>query len=236
MKPTSTLSPTRQRSKSPSQTKEQRVQKRERTGRILDKLQQYPPVRGLELHFKNPYQLLVATILSAQCTDARVNQVTPALFKRFPSPQSLAQASQHDVEQLIYSTGFYKAKAKNLIHCADQLVRNFKGRIPQAMDSLVSLPGVGRKTANVIRGNAFHQPAIVVDTHVKRVTHRLKLVHRPDPDSIEEELQELIPQSRWTTGSQQLLLHGRYVCIARHPKCHDCHIYSECRWEDKQST
>ncbi len=229
-----TAPPSKRQARTPTRsTQETPQQLQKRLRRILKTLAAFPTERGLELDFTNPYQLLVATILSAQCTDERVNQVTPKFFKRYATPQSLASASQQDVERLIFSTGFYKAKAKNLIRCATHLKERFGGEVPQSMEILITLPGVGRKTANVLRGNAFHLPAIVVDTHVKRVAQRLNLVHRSDPDSIEEELQHLMPQSQWTQGSQHLLLHGRYVCLARRPKCSDCPIATDCPWEEK---
>jgi endonuclease-3 len=200
---------------------------------ILKALKETNPHPRVELDHADPYQLLVATILSAQCTDHRVNQVTPALFRRYPQPGDLARAEIPELESLIRSTGFFKSKAKNLAACAAALVQCFHGRVPANMDDLVSLPGVGRKTANVILGNAYGQPAVVVDTHVKRVAQRLGLSTSADPDRIEQDLMRGIPRSQWTEGSQRLLLHGRYVCLARRPTCGVCVLYDLCPWKGK---
>jgi len=187
----------------------------------------------VELDHRNPWELLVATLLSAQCTDKRVNQVTPALFRRYPCPRDYAEASSAELESLIRTTGFFKTKAKNLIQCAKVVTEQFHQQVPDTMEALVALPGVGRKTANVILGNAFGKPAVVVDTHVKRVAGRLELTHHTDPDKIEIDLQQVLPEDQWTEGSQRLLLHGRYICLARTPKCSHCLLYSECHWEGK---
>ena len=191
------------------------------------------PEAKVELSHQSPWELLVATILSAQCTDQRVNQVTPVLFKRYKTPPQLAAARLPELEQIIRSTGFFKSKAKNLVACADAITTRFSGRVPDRMDDLVTLPGVGRKTANVLLGQAFGQPAIVVDTHVKRVSNRLKLTRSDDPVQIEQDLQELLPSSQWTSISQRLLLHGRYVCVAHKPLCGRCPIYDECDAKEK---
>jgi endonuclease-3 len=204
-----------------------------RVERILRALRQSRPSAKVELHYRSPWELLVATILSAQCTDQRVNQVTPALFERYRRPADYARANRAELEAMIRSTGFYKSKANHLIECAKAVVERFGGEVPRTMDELTTLPGVGRKTANVILGNAFGQPAIVVDTHVKRVAARLGLTMSRDPDRIEQDLQRVIPKPQWTEGSQQLLLHGRYVCLARKPKCGECVIYKDCPWEGK---
>jgi endonuclease-3 len=200
---------------------------------ILQALKEANPHPQVELDHVDPYQLLVATILSAQCTDRRVNQVTPALFRRYPRPKDLANAEIPELESIIRSTGFFKSKAKNLVACAIALVQRFHGRVPSTMDELVSLPGVGRKTANVILGHAYGQPAVVVDTHVKRVAQRLVLSKSADPDRIEQDLMRSIPRSQWTEGSQRLLLHGRYVCLARRPTCGVCALYDLCPWKGK---
>lgn len=191
------------------------------------------PVARVELAHRSPWELLVATILSAQCTDQRVNQVTPALFKRYPTPQDLAQAKPAELEELIKPTGFYKSKAKNLIGCGQAITQRFHGRVPGSMEELTSIPGVGRKTANVIIGTAFGKPAVVVDTHVKRVANRLALTHSDDPEQIEQDLQHTFPQDQWTEVSQRLLLHGRYTCLARTPRCVTCPLYDECAWKGK---
>lgn len=187
------------------------------------------PNAQCELHFTNPYQLLVATILSAQCTDARVNQVTPGLFARFPNAQALAQADLGELEEIIKPTGFFRNKAKVLLSLAKTLVEKHQGQVPQDLDALVALPGVGRKTANVVLGTAFHLAAgIVVDRHVARVTQRLGLARNGDPEKIEKELMRLFPQESWIDLSHRLILHGRYVCQARKPRCSQCFLASVC--------
>jgi len=175
----------------------------------------------------------MATILSAQCTDQRVNQVTPSLFRRYRRPAELAAADLLEVEQLIRSTGFFKNKAKHLIASSKAVTERFGEQVPRTMDELITLPGVGRKTANVILGNAFGQPSIVVDTHVKRVAKRLGLTSSDNPARIEQDLQQLMPRSQWTAFSQRVLLHGRYVCLARKPQCRTCPVYRHCPWKEK---
>ena len=187
----------------------------------------------VELDHRTPWELLVATILSAQCTDQRVNQVTPNLFRRYQQPRDYASADPTELEALIRPTGFFKTKARNLIHCAKAVAGRFHGEVPDTMEALTTLPGVGRKTANVLLGNAFEKPAIVVDTHVKRVAGRLDLTRHTDPEKIELDLQRLLPADQWTEGSQRLLLHGRYICLARTPKCQHCPIYADCHWKGK---
>lgn len=205
----------------------------DRAKRIAAALARDRPDAAMELQHRTPWELLVATILSAQCTDQRVNQVTPALFARYRTPADYEKADRAEVEGLIKSTGFYKSKAKHLIECGKAVSARFGGRVPDTMDALTSLPGVGRKTANVLLGHAFGKPAVVVDTHVKRVANRLALTKSDEPDRIEEDLQRLIPESQWTPFSQRLLLHGRYVCLARTPKCRACVVYDDCRWKGK---
>ncbi len=189
----------------------------------------------VELVHRSPWELLVATILSAQCTDQRVNQVTPALFQQYHTSSEMAQADPAELERLIKPTGFYKNKAKHLIGCARAVTERFHGEIPRTMEALTSIPGVGRKTANVILGAAFGQPAVVVDTHVKRVANRLHLANSDDPEKIEQALQQVFPKRQWTHVSQRLLLHGRYVCLARRPRCGECVLYDLCRWKGKQA-
>jgi endonuclease-3 len=201
--------------------------------KILDALERAIPTPRVELDHETPIELLMATILSAQCTDQRVNAVTPALFARYRSAQDYAAAKPRELELLIRSTGFYRNKAKNLIRCGRALVERFGGRVPNTMDELSTLPGVGRKTANVLLGHCFGRPAIVVDTHVKRVANRLAFTRSENPDRIETDLQAVMPESRWTQGAQRLLLHGRYVCLARRPKCARCAIYDDCPWKGK---
>ena len=187
----------------------------------------------MELDHRSPWELLVATILSAQCTDQRVNQVTPPLFGRYPGPAEMAAAQLPELEQFIRSTGFYKNKAKHLLACGKAVAEQFNSQVPQTMEELITLPGVGRKTANVILGNAFRQPGIVVDTHVKRVAKRLALTKSDNPERVEEDLQQLMPKSQWTAVSQRLLLHGRYICLARKPRCGTCPVYQQCSWKEK---
>lgn len=193
------------------------------------------PVANVELTYRSPWELLVATILSAQCTDQRVNQVTPTLFKRYGTPEAMASAPSGELQKLIRSTGFYKSKAKNLIGCAHAVVTRFSGKVPDTMEALTSIPGVGRKTANVLLGAAFGKPGIVVDTHVKRVANRLSLTRSGNPEHIERDLQAVFPKAQWTSVSQRLLLHGRYVCRARKPRCPLCPIRDVCEWEGKVS-
>jgi endonuclease-3 len=194
----------------------------------MDRLSKiYPHVRT-ELRHRNTFELLVATILSAQCTDARVNQVTPALFARYPTPFHLVSVDREAVETLIHSTGFYKSKARHIIGCATGLVERFGGQVPDTLEALITLPGVGRKTANVVLGTAFGQPAVVVDTHVRRVTRRMKWTRADNPDQIEHDLERLLLREEWTEGAHRLLLHGRYTCVARNPRCLDCRLSDLC--------
>ncbi|HWF62416.1 MAG TPA: endonuclease III [Nitrospira sp.] len=205
----------------------------DRPAQIARSLRHAMPVARMELTHRSPWELLVATILSAQCTDQRVNQVTPSLFEQYPTPQAMAKAMSAKLEALIRPTGFYKSKAKNLISCAQVIIAQFKGQVPDTMEELTSLSGVGRKTANVLLGAIFGKPAIVVDTHVRRVANRLALTHSRDPEQIERDLQSVYSQTQWTDVSQRLLLHGRYVCLARKPRCLGCPIYDVCVWEGK---
>lgn len=188
----------------------------------------YPDAR-CALDHRNPYELLVATILSAQCTDARVNMVTPKLFARYPTPRTLAVAKQADVETLIQSTGFFRNKAKNLIGMAQALVAEHDGEVPRTMDELRRLPGVGRKTANVILGNAYGiNEGVTVDTHVTRLSRLLGFTAHTDAEKIERDLMPLFPRRRWTDLSHFLIMHGRGVCIARRPRCGECPLAELC--------
>jgi endonuclease-3 len=207
---------------------------KKRASRILAVLGQSIPDARVELDSSNPLELLMATILSAQCTDERVNQVTPKVFSRFRTAGDYATADRAELEALIRPTGFFKNKTQHLIGCGQALVKHFHGMVPGTMEALTSLPGVGRKTANVILGSYVGKPAIVVDTHVKRVANRLGLTRSQDPTKIEEDLQRLFPRTQWTLGAQRLLLHGRYVCLARAPNCSHCVLYAECGWEGKR--
>jgi len=192
---------------------------------ILDGL--YPAAR-CTLDHQDPLQLLVATILSAQCTDQRVNQVTPGLFARFPDAPALALADPEELMELIRSTGFYRNKAKSILGAARALVERHGGRVPGNLEALVKLPGVGRKTANVVLGDAFGIPGITVDTHVGRVTKRLGLSQEDDPVKVEFELMALVPLARWTLFSHQVILHGRSLCQARKPRCLECPLLPHC--------
>ena len=193
---------------------------------ILSK--KYPNPSCALLHM-NPWELLVATILSAQCTDKRVNMVTPDLFKKFPTPETTAKATVEDLEELIKSTGFYHNKAKNIKACAEKLLSDYNAELPQDIDKLVKLPGVGRKTANVVLGNAFNiASGIVVDTHVSRLSQKLGLTKEKDPVKIEKDLIKLVPQKHWVDFSHWLVYHGREKCIARRPKCDECGLEEIC--------
>ncbi len=197
--------------------------------KILTLLKRAYPDASCALEHGDAYQLLAATILSAQCTDARVNMVTPALFAKYPTPAALARASQPDVEKLIQSTGFFRNKAKNLIAMAQAIVADHGGKVPKTMAELHALPGVGRKTANVVLGNAFGiNEGVTVDTHVTRLAGLLQLTRQTDPVKIEQDLMVLIPREDWTLVSHLLILHGRAVCIARRPQCGACVVAGLC--------
>jgi len=204
------------------------MKKIETAVKALDILQKEYPDARVTLDFKDPLQLLIATILAAQCTDERVNQVTKDLFKKYRQASDYARADLETLEGEIRSTGFFRNKAKSIIGCGQALVEKFNGQVPRTLEELTSLPGVGRKTANIILGNAFGQQAIAVDTHVKRVTHRLGWAKSDDPDKIEFELMEVIPQNRWTLGCHQIVFHGRRVCMAKKPKCSICPVNKLC--------
>lgn len=196
---------------------------------IFKRLQRAYPDAHCELDHTGPYQLLVATILSAQCTDKRVNLVTPALFERYPDAESLAVADPRELEGLIKPTGFFRNKAKSLLGMAGGLLDRFGGSVPPRMDDLVTLPGVGRKTANVILGTAFDIPVgVVVDTHVGRVSRRLGLTRHSDPVKVETVLMKLFPRKNWTLLSHLLIFHGRRVCVARRPRCAECVLNDIC--------
>lgn len=205
------------------------MKKLERATIIVALLKQEYPDAHCELDYRTPYELLVATILSAQCTDARVNLVTPALFSRYPTPGRLATARQEDVEDLIRSTGFFRNKAKSLIGMAQALTASHEGLVPKTMEDLQVLPGVGRKTANVILGNAYGlNEGITVDTHVARLSTLLGLTRQTTPEKIERELMKLVPREDWTVFSHLVIWHGRRVCIARRPKCGECVLNQVC--------
>jgi len=184
--------------------------------RILRKT--YPDAR-CELNFANPLQLVVATVLSAQCTDKRVNQVTPALFAKYKSAKAFAKADLHDIEKFVHSTGFFRAKAKNIKGLAMKIQSDFGGEVPRTLEELITLPGVGRKTANVVLGHAFDTPGITVDTHFGRLSRRFEWTTEKDPTKVEREVGLLIPQKEWTNLSQRMIWHGRRVCHSRKPAC-----------------
>jgi endonuclease III len=196
-----------------------------RVRRALEKL--YPDAH-CALHFRTPLELLIATVLSAQCTDQRVNMVTPALFARYPTAHDYATADPKELERMIQSTGFFRNKARNIIQCCQQIVEHHGGEVPRTMAELVVLPGVGRKTANVILGNAFGVPGIPVDTHVTRLSQRMGLTVHTDPVKIESDLMELVPKKDWTMFGHQMIFHGRQVCHARKPDCVTCTLASFC--------
>lgn len=201
----------------------------ERVKAVLKELDHLYPAADCELDRQNPFQLLCATILSAQCTDERVNKVTPALFARFPTPAAMAKAPQPAIEELIRSTGFFRNKAKNLIAASRLLVENHGGKVPSSMDALLALPGVARKTANVVLGTAFSvAEGIAVDTHVARLAQRLALTRSTTPEKIERDLMEVVPRQRWILISHQLIWHGRRICYARKPACDQCPLVPYC--------
>ncbi len=194
----------------------------------------YPDVKT-QLRNANPFELLVATILSAQCTDKQVNHVTKDLFNRLKTPQDFAGASNETIEELIRSTGYFRNKAKNIKNCSKSLLEKYGGQVPQTLDELVKLPGVGRKTANVVLGSAFDIPGIVVDTHVARISKRLGLTENNNPVKIEYDLMEIIPREEWNVFSLQLIYFGRAICKARKPLCPICPLYDLCEFPDKIS-
>jgi endonuclease-3 len=201
---------------------------RSRAARIAKGLARLYPEARISLDFKTPWQCLVATILSAQCTDERVNRTTPELFRQLPDIAAMAAAEPREVEELIMPTGFFRQKTKSIQGAARKLIEHFNGEVPSRMEDLVTLPGVGRKTANVIRGHVFGEPGMVVDTHVRRVARRLGLTASLDPEVIEMDLHQLLPEREWTPFSMRLILHGRQVCHARRPRCQECAIRPDC--------
>ena len=202
----------------------------ERINQIIERLkQEYGTDYACYLHHENAWQLLIATMLSAQCTDARVNIVTKDLFVKYPDLASFAAADQKELEKDIHSTGFYHNKAKNIIACAKELVEKYDSEVPSDLESLTSLAGVGRKTANVIRGNIFHQPSIVVDTHVKRISKKLGLTREDDPVKVEFELMEVLPEDFWILWNIHIIRLGRTICTARSPRCGECFLRDLCK-------
>lgn len=207
-----------------------------RVTEVLRRLdEQYTTEYRCYLNHETPWQLLVATILSAQCTDARVNIVTEDLFKKYPDVYAFAKADLRELEQDIHATGFYHNKAKNIIACAQRVITEFGGEVPRSLEDLTSLAGVGRKTANVIRGNIYHEPSIVVDTHVKRISNKLGFTKEEDPEKIEFDLMEVLPKDHWILYNIHIITLGRTICTARSPKCEECFLRDVCKegntWE-----
>jgi len=213
--------------------RESRDAKRARARKIIRALKRAYPDAKIAIDFSNPLELLVATILAAQCTDERVNRVTPALFAKYRTARDWAQADLGALERLIHSTGFFRAKARAIVGMARALVERHGGEVPRTRDALTALPGVGLKTANVILGNAFGEPAIAVDTHVFRVAQRLGLARSEDADEIHDQLVEVLPRREWTLITHLLTTHGRRTCSARKPACPVCPVRTLCRWPDK---
>jgi endonuclease-3 len=206
----------------------------ERINEILKRLDQRYPAATCALHHNSAWELLVATILSAQCTDVRVNMVTPILFEKYPTPEAFATLQPEELEPAIRSTGFFRNKSKSVVGAARKLISDFGGQVPRTMDELLQLPGVARKTANVVLGTWFKiADGIVVDTHVHRISRRLELTKHEDPRKIEQELMKVIPRDTWIIFSHQLIWHGRTLCVARKPKCVDCPLENLCHAADK---
>jgi endonuclease-3 len=209
------------------------LQQKKRTAKIRKILKTTYPYVKTQLRYRNPFELLVATILSAQCTDKQVNGVTKDLFRQLKNPWDFAQASSETVEKLIRPTGYFRNKAKNIRKCSVSLIEKYKGEVPRTLDELVELPGVGRKTANVVLGTAFGIPGIVVDTHVTRISKRLGLTENRDPVKIEFDLMKIIPKNEWNGFCLQLIFFGRAICKARNPACSTCPLYDLCNFTDK---
>lgn len=206
----------------------------ERVAAILKTLDEAYPDAVCALDHKSPWELLVATILSAQSTDVGVNRVTPALFKRFPTPAAMAKATLPELEVLIHSTGFYRNKAKSILGAAKKISEDFRGKVPETLAELITIPGAARKTANVVLGVSFGKAeGVVVDTHVLRIARRLELAKGETPQKVEQELMHVLPRDRWIRFSHQLIAHGRKICIARKPKCKECTLETLCRSKDK---
>jgi len=209
--------------------RETKIQREERVSRILAAMdREYGTEYRCYLNHETPWQLLIAVILSAQCTDARVNIVTADLFKKYDSLEKFAAADLKELEKDIHSIGFYHMKAKNIISCCRSLLERFGGEVPDSIEDLTSLAGVGRKTANVIRGNIYNQPSIVVDTHVKRISRKLGLAKAEDPEKIEYELMKVLPADHWILWNIHVITLGRTICIARRPKCGECFLREDC--------
>jgi len=209
---------------------------RERARKIMNVLKKaYPDARCM-LHHRNAYELLVATILAAQCTDQKVNEVTASLFKKYRTPADLAAAETSVLEKEVKSTGFFRQKTKSIRNCCAIIIRDYDGKVPGTMEEMLKLPGVGRKTANVVLGECFGKPGIIVDTHFRRVTARLGLTRNEDPDKIEADLDELIPLKDRTLFSHVITFHGRRICVARKPRCEECPVNSLCDYYTTQGS
>lgn len=209
--------------------RETKAELKERVEKVLKALnQEYGTEYICYLDHETPWQLLIAVILSAQCTDARVNMVTKNLFQKYKSPKDFAEADLKELEKDIHSLGFYHMKAKNIISCCQDLVNRFGGKVPDTIEELTSLAGVGRKTANVILGNIYNQPSIVVDTHVKRISKKLGFAKSDDPEKIEYELMKVLPKEHWILWNIQIITLGRSICVARKPKCEECFLREMC--------
>ena len=205
------------------------MQQKERVKKVLQLLDEHYGTDDIcYLEYENAWQLLIATILSAQCTDARVNIVTRDLFQKYRSVEDFAKADQKELEQDIHATGFYRNKAKNIISCCQDLMSRFGGQVPETLEELTSLAGVGRKTANVIRGNIYHEPSIVVDTHVKRISARLGFTEETDPAKVEQDLMRVLPKDHWILYNMQIITLGRQLCKALNPKCGECFLTEVC--------
>ncbi len=205
-----------------------------RVAAILKALDEAYPDAECALDYRTPWELLVATILSAQCTDVRVNMVTPELFKRFPTPAAMTKATQSDLEALIKTTGFFRNKAKSILGAAKKITGDFGGKVPETLAELITIPGAARKTANVVLGVSFGKAeGVVVDTHVFRIARRLELAKGDTPQKVEQELMRVLPRDHWIRFSHQIIHHGRKVCLARNPKCRECALETLCRSKDK---
>lgn len=215
--------------KTPKRKRETRAEQAERIQKILQALdKEYGTQYRCYLNYETPWQLLIAVMLSAQCTDARVNIVTADLFPKYPELKDFAEADLKELEQDIHSIGFYHSKAKNIISCAKSLIERFDGVVPEKLEDLTSLAGVGRKTANVIRGNIYNEPSIVVDTHVKRISRKLGLTSEEEPEKIEYDLMKVLPKDHWILWNIHIITLGRTICVARKPKCEECFLKEFC--------
>jgi endonuclease-3 len=211
------------------------VERKQRVVEILHTLDQMYPAATCALRHDNPWQLLVATILSAQCTDKRVNEVTPGLFAKYPTPEDFAAVKPEVLANDIRSTGFFNNKAKSIVGAAKKIVSEFNGEVPRTMEEMLTIPGAARKTANVVLGTAYGVASgVVVDTHVQRIAQRLDLTKNAEPIKIEEDLKKTIPQEKWILFSHQIILHGRALCLARNPKCAECQLNPLCYAKDKR--